>query len=123
MRIKLIVGDLELTATLYDKPASKAVYEALPMEHTFNRWGDEFYFSIPVEIADPPERDVMEVGELAIWPPGNAFCIFYGRTPASNDDRPRAADPAIPFGKIDEGAESLKNAKGSKIRIERLENR
>ena len=43
----------------------------------------------------------MEVGEVAYWPPGQALCIFFGPTPASVGDEPRAASPVNPLGSID----------------------
>jgi hypothetical protein len=67
----------------------------------YNVWGDEIYFSIRVYLDLEEGREIMELGELAYWPPGNAFCVFYGRTPASMDERPRAASAASPVGKIE----------------------
>ena len=42
----------------------------------------------------------MEVGELAVWPAGNALCIFFGPTPASKGNEPRAVSPVNPVGKL-----------------------
>jgi hypothetical protein len=50
----------------------------------------------------------MEVGEIAYWPPGKALCIFFGRTPASTDERPRAASPVIPIGRVTAGLDGLR---------------
>lgn len=63
----------------------------------------------------------MEVGEIAYWPPGNAFCIFYGKTPASIDERPKAASAVAPFGRIGGDASVLRQAKAATIRVEKLE--
>lgn len=118
MKIRITIGDLKLEAELNDSHTAQVVYEALPIQCSFNTWGNEIYFTIPVTFTDQPTRDVLEVGELAIWPPGNAFCIFYGSTPASKNNEPRAADDTIPFGKIIGDATLLKNAEGSEILIE-----
>jgi len=77
------------------------VWRALPIEGTVSRWGQEIYFEIPVE-ADRGGtlRREMQVGEIAFWPPGHAFCIFWGRTPASHADEPRAASDVIPIGRL-----------------------
>jgi hypothetical protein len=60
------------------------------------------------------------VGELGYWPPGSAFCIFFGRTPASTDDRPRAASAVNIIGKVLGDATVFKAvASGTKIRLVR----
>ena len=40
------------------------------------------------------------IGELAFWPPGKAICIFFGKTPISESNKPKAASPVNVFGKI-----------------------
>ncbi|MGB6680018.1 MAG: cyclophilin-like fold protein, partial [Candidatus Bathyarchaeia archaeon] len=97
------------------------IYDALPFNLPFNIWGDEIYFSIPVHLDLEEGREIMEVGGLAYWPTGNAFCIFYGRTPASTDERPRAASAVSPFGKIEGDATVLRQIKAGKIQVEKLE--
>ena len=99
--IIITVGDTELSAELNDSPTSSDLVGQLPIEALANRWGDELYFSIPVDHpVEPDARDEMAVGELAYWPPGNAFCIFFGPTPVSHGDEPRAADACNPLGHI-----------------------
>ena len=72
----------------------------LPIRSTVNTWGEEIYFSIPVEGELEDGIEVLEVGDIAFWPPGNAFCIFFGPTPVSTDKRPRAAGPVTVIGNI-----------------------
>ena len=45
-------------------------------------------------------RDVLDAGELGYWPTGNAFCIFFGTTPASQTDEIRAASAVNIIGKV-----------------------
>jgi hypothetical protein len=100
-KIRIESGGVSTTADLYDNDTSTRIYETLPIEGTVSRWGEEIYFSIPVKLAEAGDsRQDMQVGELGYWPPGNAFCIFFGRTPASSDETPRAASDVNPFGKI-----------------------
>jgi len=88
-------------ADLFDTPTAEAIRKALPLEGTANRWGDEIYFEIPVYLEQEPEaRAEVEAGDLGYWPVGNAFCIFFGPTPASRGNRPQAASPVNLFGKI-----------------------
>ena len=49
---------------------------------------------------EPEARADVSVGDLGYWPPGNAFCIFFGRTPASSGSAPRAASPVTVVGRI-----------------------
>ena len=100
-RIRITAGSISIEAELNDSPTARAIWEALPITERGNRWGEEIYFSIHVQqdlAADA--RAAMAVGELGYWPPGSAFCIFFGRTPASVDDQPRAASPVNPIGQV-----------------------
>ena len=121
MKIKISIGNVSLTANLNDNETARRIYNALPFNLPYNVWGDEIYFSIPVHLDLEEGREIMEVGELAYWPTGNAFCIFYGRTPASMDERPRAASAVSPFGKIEGDATALRKIKSGKIQVEKLE--
>lgn len=100
--ITITAGDTVLSAELNDTPTAQAIAEALPMESSASRWGDEYYFSIDVHADNDktPQRDVFSVGELGFWAPGNAFCIFFGPTPASQGNEPRMANPGIPLGRV-----------------------
>jgi hypothetical protein len=99
--ISIVAGDVSVEAELNDSRTAKAIWEELPVKARANRWGQEIYFSIPVrqDLADDARAD-MAVGELGYWPPGSAFCIFFGRTPASVDEKPRAASPVNPIGQV-----------------------
>ncbi len=110
-------------AVLTENETAEILWEALPLEGRVHRWGDEIYFDIPVEVAPAADaRADMNVGELAYWPPGQAFCIFWGPTPASTGPEPRAASPVNVFGKIDEMPADLGAVRdGETIRIERVE--
>ena len=93
--IRITAGDVTLAAELNDSPTAAAIVEALPIEASGSRWGEEIYFSIPVEGQLAPDaRADMAVGELAYWPPGNAFCIFFGLTPASDGGQRGQSDRA-----------------------------
>jgi hypothetical protein len=101
-KIEISAEGVTATATLSDNATADAIWEALPITGHTNRWGDEIYFAIPVHAAQADDaREVMGAGELAYWPPGTAFCIFWGPTPASHGDEPRAASPVNPFGKLE----------------------
>jgi hypothetical protein len=101
-KIRIKCENLTATATLHDNATADTIWEALPITARGNRWGAEIYFAIPVRVSGADDaRDVMEAGELAYWPPGSAFCIFWGRTPASQGDEIRAASEVNPLGKVE----------------------
>lgn len=100
-QITITAGSVSLKAELVDNDTGNAIFDALPIKGHANVWGDEIYFGIPITLGSSDDaRDEMGIGELAYWPPGHAFCIFYGRTPASIGNEPRAASAANPFGNI-----------------------
>ena len=124
--IKITLNDqLELSADLLDSPTANAVADALPVEATLSAWGDEQYFGIPVQAdAEPGASDVVQLGELAYWPPGNAFCIFFGPTPASQGHNDiRAASPVNVIGSLRSvPVDDLRAIRsGASVRVEALE--
>ncbi len=97
-----------LEAELSDSAAGRVIASSLPLTAEMSRWGEEYYGSVGIDIPeDGTERDIMEIGEIAYWPPGRALCIFFGRTPASTDERPKAASPVLPIGRVIAGLDSL----------------
>ena len=95
------VGGNVFEAELNDSATGKAIYGALPIRAKGQRWGGEIYFSIGVSCElEENSRDVLEEGELAYWPPGTAFCIFFGPTPVSSADEIRAASAVNIVGRM-----------------------
>lgn len=121
--LRITAGPITATAQLNDSPTARLLWEALPIDGKANRWGDEIYFSIPIDADEDLEaRAAVEVGEIAFWPPGNAFCIFWGPTPASRGDQPMAASPVNVLGKIDGDATQFgRVASGARVRVEKNE--
>ena len=83
------------------------ILDALPLCGDGNRWGDEIYFDIGVDLDTENQQEEVEVGDVAYWHPGHAVCLFYGRTPASTSERPRAASPVTVVGKLTGDAQAL----------------
>jgi len=122
-KIKIQAGQIAIIATLDASPTADAIWEALPLSGLVRRWGAEIYFSIPVNLQETPDaRQDMRVGELAFWPDGNAFCIFFAPTPVSTGDKPRAYSNVNPFGQVDEDPTLLQAIKdGETVRVDRIE--
>lgn len=123
MRSILITIDGQpLRATLNESATAEAIYNALPLEATATRWGDEFYFGIPVTLAEAADaQDEVAVGALAYWPPGNAFCIFFGPTPVSRGSEPRAYSPVNHVGQLLDDVAPLRSIRsGATVKVTAL---
>ena len=103
-KIRIKAGDFEFGAELNDSPTAQKIADTLEITANGNRWGGEIYFAIPVKAKLEPDnsREVLQAGELGYWPAGSAFCIFWGKTPASQTDEIRAASAVNIIGKITE---------------------
>ena len=101
MRMRIRLGALTMEAELNDSPTARKVAAALPITTAFNTWGDEIYFSIPVhaEVEDTAQ-EVVQIGDLGYWPPGRAFCIFFGQTPMSQPGKIMPASAVNVIGKV-----------------------
>ena len=109
MKIRIMIGALSIEGELNDSPTARKVAEALPITASFNTWGDEIYFAIPVDAElDDTAREEVEVGDLGYWPTGNAFCIFFGQTPMSTPGKIVPASAVNIIGKVTGDATSLK---------------
>jgi hypothetical protein len=100
LSILLVLGSEVIPAILDDTPQGQKLYDRLPIESDFATWGDEIYFSIPVTLSSDTMVETVALGDIAYWPPGKAFCIFYGRTPVSAPGEIRPASEVIHLGKV-----------------------
>lgn len=111
MRIRITVGEVALEAELNDTATAAKIGAALPIRTSFSTWGDEIYFSIPVDAElDDSAQEVVEIGDLGYWPPGSAFCIFFGLTPVSEPGRIMPASAVNVIGKVAGDATLFKQA-------------
>ena len=117
--IRITAGAVKLDALLNDTETAKAVWEALPITALAGTWGDEIYFRIPVTMDLEEGREVVELGDLGYWPPGQAFCIFFGPTPASRGEEIRPASAVTVIGKVHGDVTSLREVRaGAPVVIE-----
>lgn len=118
MEIDICINDvITLRAALNKTETAQAIYSALPLDAEGNIWGDEIYFTSGIKAPLIEPKEILDVGDLAYWPPMQAICIFYGPTPASYGNEIRAAGPVSVFGKIIKGdLEALKRLDG-KVRV------
>ena len=106
--ITVTAGPVELNGELNDTPTAEAIWNALPISAFGNTWGDEIYFRIPVAAEPDDLKEVVDFGDLVYWPPGNAFCIFFGPTPTSRGDEIRPASAVAVVGSITGDAAQLR---------------
>lgn len=120
--IRISAGGVEALAELGPTRTADAIWEALPIHGRANRWGDEIYFRIGLGLPEEDAREIVEVGDLAYWPPGQAFCLFFGPTPASQGAEPRAASPVSVFGRVEGDATLFREVRdGARVALERVE--
>jgi len=119
IKIETKTGQIELDVNPADNAAARKISAALPIESTVKTWGDEIYFD--TGIAAPAEGATLDVavGDLAYWPDGKCLCIFFGKTPASSDDKPAPASEVVIVGKVSLDAALLRKVKsGCRITVE-----
>jgi uncharacterized protein len=121
--IRVTAGDVSISAELNETDTAEAIWEALPITARANTWGDEIYFGIDVQLEESEDaQEVVELGDMGYWPPGHAFCLFFGRTPMSRGNEIRPASPVNVFGHIRGDTTALKQVPaGTEIIIERMD--
>ena len=118
--IRISAGPVTVFASLGDSPTARAVLAALPITGRASTWGDEIYFGIPVDADEEPGSSaVVELGDVAYWPPGSALCLFFGSTPASRGNEIRAASAVNAVGRVEDDATVLRQVRdGTPVRVE-----
>jgi len=118
--IRITAGQVSVEARLGESRTATAIWDRLPIEAKGETWGDEIYFDIGVRAAPESPREVVESGDLGYWPPGRAFCIFFGPTPMSRGDEIRPASAVNVVGRIAGDPAVFKRVRaGTRVRIER----
>jgi len=123
--ITIRVGDEEFDAEIDEELApetARDILDRLPLEGEANTWGEEIYFPIPVDRGPENARDTVNKGDLGYWPTGNAFCIFYGKTPMSDsEENIKPASPVTPIGRVQDPDELKKHGAGEQVTVELAE--
>lgn len=100
VKIKFQKSNIEIEGELYDTKTAKALFNALPICSTVERWGKEIYFATPVKCEPEDPKETVELGDMGYWPPEQSWCIFFGPTPISKKGEIRPDSPVDVFGKI-----------------------
>jgi hypothetical protein len=120
--VRITVGDTAIDAVCRDTPTGRAVVEACPFTAEANVWGEEVFFSAPIDAEDEAEqKQVVDPGEIAYWVQGGAIAIGFGPTPASTGDEIRLVAPTNIWADAEDDVRALKNAKaGDPVWVETL---
>jgi len=120
-QIRIKAGSVIALAELYNTKTADAIWQALPLDGNIHTWGEEIYFSIPLKLELEAGQEVVSSGDLGYWPPGSAFCIFFGPTPMSRGGEIRAASPVDVFGSLVDDPKVFRKVKdGEKVVVERM---
>ena len=118
--IRITAGQVSAVGLLNDSKTATAIWDALPIEAKAETWGDEIYFGIAVRAEADGAKEVVALGDLAYWPPGHAFCIFFGPTPASRGNEIRPASPVNVVGRVSGDATVFKKVRaGTRVTLQR----
>ena len=74
--VRITTESVAMDAEFNNSRTAAQIWEALPITSSANTWGDEIYFSIPVDAELENGQDVVELGDLAYWPPAERFVYF-----------------------------------------------
>ena len=78
-----------------------AIVDNLPLSLDVHVWGEELYTGpIPVSVKEENSKPLVNLLDVAYWPPGQAICLFFGPTPIGEKGEIRPYSPVNVIGKI-----------------------
>jgi hypothetical protein len=118
-KITITAGGVSAAAELNDTATAAAIAAKLPITAKAETWGDEIYFGLPFSAPSDRPQETVALGDLGYWPPGKAFCIFFGPTPMSRGDEIRPASAVTVVGRVTGDAKAFKKVRaGTGVTIE-----
>ena len=122
-QIQISTDNLTVTATLNELETANHLWDSLPITGRVQIWGDEIYFSIPLNVEEElGSQETVQAGTVAYWPPGSALCLFWGLTPISAPGEIRPASAVNVVGILDNDPTLLAQVTSeAEIIIEKIE--
>ncbi len=78
------IDSVEFEIKLKSTHTAQEIIKRLPLHGKCQKWGDEYYFYVNFKIqTDDSAKQIINLGEIAYWPAGNAIAIAFGETPIS----------------------------------------
>ncbi|MEO0165167.1 MAG: cyclophilin-like fold protein [candidate division WOR-3 bacterium] len=113
------IGKIRVEITEENPKTAEKFLKILPIEAKANLWGEEIYFKIPIDKIEPENpRQVVKEGEIAIWIEEPSLCIFFGKTPVSNDKEIRAYSDVNVIGRVKGDCKVFRKVKnGNEIKV------
>ena len=122
MKIILETSSYNFEAELNNTLTAQEIVQHLPVQATISKWGDEIYFDLGFKACAEGATMDVNAGDVAYWSQGKCLCIFFGPTPASENQKPIPASPVVIVGKISADPENLKKiSSGEKITVSKNE--
>ena len=118
--VTVTAGDIAIRVKTLDTPTAAAIVAACPINSSANTWGDEVYFFTPISVArEADAKAVVQGGELAYWPDGDAIAVGFGPTPISQGEEIRLASPCNIWGHALDDVKSLSGVRnGANVTVE-----
>ena len=113
---------LELDDNIAPKTVSSFL-DSLPLKVGMNIWGEELYTDQTlIKVGPENSKELVELMDVAYWPPGKAICLFFGPTPIGKSGEIRPYSEVNVIGKIvDCDKRFLKNvSNGLQVKFELL---
>ncbi len=122
MRIRISWEEDSVIGLLKETPTAKAIWEALPQQGEVQLWGDEAFFSLPLDVElEADAQQTVDAGTLCYWVEGQKFAMPFGPTPMSQDERPTLVAPCNIVGKLEDSPGKLRQLKqGMTLCVEKI---
>ena len=120
MRIRISWEKGEVFGVLTGTPTAKKLLNVLPCSSSANTWGDEVYFSVPVNAEmESDAQQVVPPGTICFWVEGQSLAIPFGPTPISRGDECRLVTKVNVLGKLEGDPRVLESIRdGDQMRVE-----